>query len=367
MNTEMETIEKTKKQMVKYPIKITKSTQSKIKEIDFANIPFGKYFSDHMLVADFADKKWQRCEILPFGNLSLNPSTSAIHYGQSIFEGMKAYKDQQGHAQIFRPYENFLRINISAKRMAMPEIPEEIFMNGLFELIRLDSDWIPTKEGSSLYIRPFMFAMDDHVGVRVSESYKFVIFTCPVGAYYSKPIKVLVADKYVRAVTGGVGFAKAAGNYGAALYPTQQAQAKGYDQMIWMDAKEFKYVQESGTMNVFFIVNNVALTPELDGAILDGVTRKSVIQLLKDKGLKVEERKVSMEEIYEAHKKGLLMDAFGTGTAATIAPISLIGYKGEDLQLPPVENRKYSNAIKKEMEDIKTSRIADKHEWMVKV
>lgn len=367
MTGEVNELIKKEKKKLEYPIKITVTKHSMLGEVDFNNIPFGKYFSDHMFVADYHDGKWQNCEIMPFQNISLNPSTSALHYGQAIFEGMKAFKDQKGQPQLFRPIDNFKRFNISAKRMAMPEVPEEIFISGLKELIKLDAAWIPTGDDCSLYIRPVMFATDDHVGVRVSESYKLVIFTSPAGAYYTKPVKVLVADKYVRAASGGVGYAKAAGNYGAALLPTKEAQAKGYDQIIWMDAKEFKYVQESGTMNVFFVINNVVITPELDGSILDGVTRRSVIQLLRDKGIRVEERKISMDEVYTAYKNGTLQEAFGVGTAATIAHIAIIGYNDEDLILPQIETRKFSPHLKNELQDIRTSKIPDAHGWMVKL
>lgn len=320
-----------------------------------------------MFRADYKDGVWQQASILPYGNICFSPAMSAIHYGQSIFEGMKAYKDREGRAQLFRPLENLKRLNLSAQRMCMPNLPEDLFINGLRELINLDINWIPTQEGSGLYVRPFMFATDDFIGVRPSNNFCFMIFCCPVNSYYAKPLKVKVAEHYVRSFDGGAGFAKAAGNYGISMLPTRQAQQEGFDQIIWMDGREFKYVEESGTTNLFFAIGDKVLTPELDGNILDGVTRKSCIELLRSEGVEVEERKVSIHEIEEAWEKGTLQDAFGTGTAATVAQIEMIGYKDKKMVLPPVTERKYSGFLKKTMEDIKTSAIEDRFGWMYKL
>jgi branched-chain amino acid aminotransferase len=348
-------------------IKITKTGKSNIDKCDFENIQFGTVFSDHMFMASYKDGVWGNFEILPYGDIPLAPSLSAIHYGQAIFEGMKAFKDDQGNAQLFRPLDNWKRLNLSAKRMAMPELPEEVFMEGLKALIKTDSDWIPTKEGSALYVRPFMFATDDFVGVRPSKNFSFIIFTCPVNSYYPKPIKVLVEERYTRAIKGGVGFAKAAGNYGASMLPTWEAQQKGYDQIIWTDGVDHQYVEESGTTNLFFQIGDKVYTPELDGSILEGVTRDSCIQILRRKGIEVIEKRISVDEIMKAAESGNLKDAFGTGTAALISKIAAIGYKDKEYQLPPVEQRSISNMLYKELEEIRTSKAPDPFNWVVKI
>ncbi len=348
-------------------INIEKTKKSRINEQDVNNVPFGKCFSDHMYVAEYADGKWQKASIMPYGDVPLNYAMSALHYGQAIFEGMKAYKTDKGEVSLFRPLENLKRMNKSAIRMAMPEVPEEIFMNGLLELIRLDSAWVPSSETGSLYIRPFLISTDEAIGVKISDTYKFIILTCPAGKYYSEPIKVLVETEYFRAVHGGVGFVKAAGNYGRSMYPTKLAQQKGYQQVIWTDSETHQYFEESGTMNVMFVIGDTLLTPGLSDTILDGVTRKSVIELAKDWGMKVEERKVSIKEVFEAHAKGELKEVFGCGTAATIAQIIGIGYEGKDYDLPPVNERKFSNKVDETLRNIRKGKIADKMNWMLKV
>ncbi|MFM2326909.1 MAG: hypothetical protein RIR31_1111 [Bacteroidota bacterium] len=303
-------------------INVTKTTHSKLSDINLENLPFGKYFTDHMLEVDYEDGEWKNAEIKPYQPLMLAPSLAALHYGQAIFEGIKAYKNTDGDAFIFRPYDNFKRFNTSAERMAMPQVPEEIFMEGMRLLIEIDKNWIPNQKDHSLYIRPFMFSSDEMIGVRPSEKYKFLIILSPTGPYYAAPMRINVEEKYVRAVPGGVGFAKAAGNYAGAMYATAQAKLKGYDQVLWTDALEHKYVQECGVMNVFFIIGNTAITPDLDeGTILAGVTRDSVIVLLREMGYTVEERAISIDEIIDAHKAGTLREVFGTGTAATISMI----------------------------------------------
>src|SRR6218665_2410888 len=282
---------------------ITKIDRSKLNDISLENIPFGKYFTDHMLEVDYEDGEWKTPEIKPYQPLLMEPSLAAIHYGQSIFEGIKAYKNPQGEPYIFRPADNFSRFNISAERMQMPHVPEHIFMEGMKLLIEMDSNWIPNKEDHALYIRPFMFSTDEMIGVRPSEKYKFMIILSPTGPYYSTPMRIYVEEQYVRAVPGGVGYAKAAGNYGAAMYATAEAKKKGYDQVLWTDAFEHKYVQECGTMNVFFIIGNTAITPGLEqGTILAGVTRDSGITVLKEMGFTVEERALSIDDVIDAHK-----------------------------------------------------------------
>lgn len=349
-------------------IKITKIEKSRINEVDFDNLPFGKHFSDHMFEMDYADGKWQTPTIVPFGNLSLHPATSALHYGQAIFEGMKAQKNEAGEILIFRPKMNAKRFNESAERMCMATIPEDIFLLGLKSLLDLDSAWVSSKDGQSLYIRPFMIATDDYVGIRPSERYKFLIITSPVGSYYSEPVKVKIETYYTRAAEGGVGRAKAAGNYASSLYPAKLAAEEGYRQLIWTDAKTHTFIEEAGTMNVVFVINDVIISPdETKDTILKGITKRSVLEIAKDWGYKVEERPVKITEIMEAIQNGTLQDAFGAGTAATIAPISAIGYEGVDYELPDVATRVFSNKVKEYLTDYKKGRVEDKFNWLVKV
>ncbi|WP_070136966.1 branched-chain amino acid aminotransferase [Crocinitomix algicola] len=348
-------------------IKITKVEKSKIDQVDFDNLPFGKFFSDHMFEMDYVDGKWQEPTIVPFGNLSLHPATSAIHYGQSIFEGMKAQKGADGQVLVFRPDMNAKRFNESAKRMSMQPVPEEIFLEGLKQLLDIDREWISDKEGLSLYIRPFMFATDDYVGIRPSEKYKFLIITSPVGAYYSEPVRVKIETKYTRAAEGGVGQAKTAGNYAASLYPAALAQKEGYRQLIWTDAKTHTYIEEAGTMNIIFVIDNKVITPaESTDTILKGITKRSVLEIAQDWGYEIEERKVTVEEVISAIKEGRLQDAFGAGTAATIAHISAIGYDGVDYELPAIETRELSNKIKDYITEYKTGKLEDKFNWLMK-
>ncbi|MEO6456195.1 MAG: branched-chain amino acid aminotransferase [Ginsengibacter sp.] len=346
---------------------ITKVERSKLNEMMLEDLPFGKYFTDHMLEVDYEDGEWKTVEIKPYQPLLLSPSVAALHYGQAIFEGIKAYRNQNGDAMIFRPYDNFKRFNISAERMEMPIVPEEIFIEGLRQLIELDINWIPQKQDHSLYIRPLMFSSDEMIGVRPSDKYKFVIILCPTGPYYSTPMKICVEEKYVRASPGGVGFAKNAGNYGAAMHPTAEARRKGYDQVLWTDAFEHKYVQECGTMNVFFIIGDTAYTPGLEsGTILAGVTRESVITLLQEAGLKVIERSLSIDDVVNAYKEDKLFEVFGTGTAATISMIKELRYKDFVMNFS-VDKWKIAPKIKQRMTEIKEGRAPDIYKWMFKV
>ncbi len=349
-------------------IKITKINQSRISEVDFSNLPFGKHFSDHMFEMDYADGEWGEATIVPFSNLNLHPATSALHYGQAIFEGMKAQKNDQGEILIFRPEMNAKRFNESAKRMCMAEVPEQIFIDGLKSLLKLDSEWVSSNEGQSLYIRPFMIATDDYVGIRPSQKYKFLIITSPVGSYYSEPVKVKIETYYTRAAEGGVGRAKAAGNYASSLYPAKLAAEDGYRQLIWTDAKTHTFIEEAGTMNVVFVIGDTIVTPdESKDTILKGITKRSVVDIAKDWGYKVEERAVTIVEIIEAIKNGTLKDAFGAGTAATIAPISAIGYEGVDYELPNADTREFSNKVKEYLTNYKKGREEDKFNWLTKV
>lgn len=348
-------------------IKISKIKTSKISEVDFDNLPFGKVFSDHMLVADYIDGQWINIEIIPFQKLSISPANSALHYGQSIFEGLKALRDDDGNPLLFRPEANWARLNKSAERMAMPSVPEELFIEGMKALIALDHDWIPTAKDSSLYIRPFMFASDEYVGIRPSDTYKFIIFTCPVGSYYSKPLSLRVATEYIRAFPGGVGFAKTSGNYAAALMPAREGHALGYDQRLWLDGVEKKYIEESGTMNLFFVLDNVLITPVCDGTILDGVTRNSVIKLAKNMGFSVEVRRISIDEVVAAYYNGTFQEAFGTGTAATLAYVEKIGYKDLIMDLPANSPNNIQSRIKTKLDSIKTGHEDDLFGWVKKV
>ena len=346
---------------------ITKVKQSKLEGISLDNVPFGKYFTDHMLEVDYVNGEWQTPSIKPYQALSLDPSLASLHYGQAIFEGIKAYKDAEGNASIFRPYDNYKRFNISAERMGMPTVPEEIFIEGLRKLVEIEMNWIPSKANHSLYIRPFMFASDEAIGVKASEKYKFLIICSPTGPYYAEPMRIYVEEKYVRAVEGGFGYAKAAGNYGGAILASAEAHKLGYDQVLWMDAFEHKYVQECGTMNAFFIIGDKVITPGLEeGTILAGVTRDSTITLLKEMGYDIEERKLSIDEIMDAYKQGTLKEIFGTGTAATISYIKELKYR-DFVMIFDVEKWIIAPEVKLRMDAIKYGESPDTYQWLYKI
>ena len=340
---------------------------SAIDQVDFNNIAFGKVFSDHVFIMDYDDGEWKKGSIEPFGPMSMSPASMVLHYGQAIFEGMKAYRQQDGGVSLFRPGNNISRFNLSAKRMSMPEVPEDIFMQALVELVGLDNDWVPSSDDASLYIRPFMFATDSHVGVRASHSYRFMIFTCPVGAYYSKPVRVKVETEYTRAAMGGTGAAKAAGNYAGSLYPTKLAAEQGYDQLLWTDASSHSYIEECGTMNVAFVVDGKLLVPATSDTILDGVTRKSAIKIAKDLGIEVEERPISVAELEEAAKAGTFQEAFGLGTAATVSIMCKIGFENGDFDLPAFDTWTVAPSIKKTLEDLRRGHSEDPYGWNIPV
>lgn len=348
-------------------IEIERVKKSRLPEVDFKNLPFGKVYTDHMFMVDFRNGEWKNPRIIPFGYIPMSPATPAIHYGQAIFEGMKAYAGPNGETMIFRALDNWKRLNISAARMCMPEIPEELFMDGLTSLLEIDKDWLPATAGASLYIRPFLFSADEYIGIRASQNFTFMIILSPVGAYYSSPVKVKIETHYTRAVAGGTGFAKAGGNYGGAIYPTKLAIEQGYDQLIWTDGKEHQYIEESGTMNVMFVINDVLVTPALSDSILAGITRESVLALARKWGMKVEERKIAVKELTDALQKETVSEAFGTGTAATIAQIEIIGYAGKNYNLPPVSSRKFSNRVYAELEAIKHGKAPDPYGWIIKI
>ncbi|PZD79597.1 branched-chain amino acid aminotransferase [Mesonia sp. K7] len=341
---------------------ITLNNASRIDQVDFDNLVFGKHYTDHMLICDYVDGQWQTPKITPYGPMQMQPSSKVFHYGQAVFEGMKAFKDDQDKVWLFRPEDNFKRINISSKRMAIPEFPKEYFFSGLKKLLELDHKWVQKGQGNSLYIRPFAMAIENGVSAAPSNAYRFMIICCPAKAYYSEAIKVLIAQEYSRSADGGVGFAKAAGNYGAQFYPTNLAREKGYQQIIWTDAKTHEYLEEAGTMNIFFRIGDKLITAPTSDRILDGITRKSLIDLARHKGVEVEVRRIKVSEIVEAHQNGLLKEIFGTGTAATIAKISGFEYDNKLYDLPEVENP-YSVRFKKALQDIQYNRSEDPFNW----
>lgn len=346
---------------------VTTVTESRISQFDPNNIVFGSLFTDHMLVADYIDGQWQTPKILPFGEISYNPALAVLHYGQAIFEGMKAFKNENDEVLMFRPQDNWKRFNISAERMCMAQVPEEIFIGGLEELLRLDAAWVPKGEDNSLYLRPFMFSSDVYLGVRPSQNYRFMIIMSPAGKYYSTPPKVKVETEYIRAAAGGVGYAKCAGNYAASLYPAKLAQEQGYTQLLWTDALEHKYFEESGTMNVMFIIDGKLVTPAVSSTILKGITRDSLIQLAKSLGLEVEERKVSVEEVIAGISSGSVTEVFGAGTAVVVSPFAAIGYNGEDYTLPEITEESVSSKLKKALNDVRTGKVEDTFGWVWKV
>ena len=346
---------------------VTTVAESRIHQFDPNNITFGSLFTDHMLVADYIDGQWQTPKILPFGEISYNPALASLHYGQSIFEGMKAFKNDNDEVLMFRPQDNWRRFNISADRMCMAQIPEEIFIGGLEELLRLDAAWVPKGEDNSLYLRPFMFSSDVYLGVRPSQNYRFMIIMSPAGKYYSTPPKVKVETEFIRAAPGGVGYAKCAGNYAASLYPAKLAQEQGYTQLLWTDAIEHKYFEESGTMNVMFVINGKLVTPNVSTTILKGITRDSLLQLAKSLNIEVEERKVSVEEVISGISNGTVTEVFGAGTAVVVSPFAAIGYEGEDYVLPAITENSISSRLKKALNDVRTGKVEDTFGWVWKV
>lgn len=341
---------------------IQKSETSKIENVDFENLAFGRTFTDHMFVCDFIDGKWQQPKIMPYQAMTFEPSARVFHYGQAVFEGMKAYKDNAGKIWLFRPEANHKRINISSARLAMPEFPKDYFFAGLETLLKMDKEWIQPGIGNSLYIRPFVIATEPAISASPASTYRFMIICSPAKAYYSGKVRVLFAEKYSRSADGGVGFAKAAGNYAAQFYPTSLAQEKGYQQIIWTDAHTHEYLEEAGTMNIFFRIDDRLVTAPTSDRILDGVTRKSIIQLAEDSGVTVEIRRVPVTEIKEAARNGSLKEIFGAGTAAVVSPISAFEHGNEVFEIPDLENS-YASKFKKQLQDIQHNLSEDKHGW----
>ena len=340
--------------------------QSKIDSVDFNNLTFGRTFTDHMLVCNFADGKWQTPQIKPYGPMLFEPSARVFHYGQAVFEGMKAFKDDNDDVFLFRPDENFSRINKSAERLAMPHVPEDVFTKGLKKLLEVDNDWIKKGFGNSLYIRPFIIATEGAIAASPAEEYQFIIICSPAQSYYAGEVRVIFAEKYSRSADGGVGYAKAAGNYAAQFYPTSLAHKQGYQQIIWTDASTHQYLEEAGTMNIFFRIGDKLVTAPNNDRILDGVTRKSIIQLANDNNIEIEVRRVSVAEIKEAARLGELKEIFGSGTAAVINPIK--GFKHQDyvFELPELTDS-YASLFKEKLLNIQYNKSEDKHNWRVKI
>lgn len=347
-------------------IDIVKASSSKIASVDFENLTFGNIFSDHMLICDFKDGVWQKPIIKPYEPFLIDPSAKVFHYGQAIFEGMKAYKDENDDVWLFRPDENFKRFNKSAKRMAMPEVPENIFMEGLKMVVDLDREWVKKGIGNTLYLRPFMIATGHGVIAQPSNEYRFMIILSPAKSYYSGEVKVIIAEHYSRAANGGIGAAKAAGNYSAQFYPTKLANEKGYQQIIWTDDATHTKLEEAGTMNVFIRINDTLYTAPTSERILDGVTRKSLIELAQRDGLNVEVRSVLVEELVNASKDGSLKEIFGAGTAAVVSPIVAFAYQGTEYQLPKIENS-FALKLKEDLTKIQYKLAEDTFGWTVKV
>ncbi len=344
-------------------IKTTKASHSRLAETDIIDLPFGKVFTDHMFVADYEDGEWKNFQIVPYGPIPMSPAISALHYGQTIFEGLKAYQQVDGSVSVFRADKNFARFNKSAVRMAMPTLPEEVFMQGIAALIDVDRAWVPDQENYSLYLRPVMFATDPFLGVRPSATYKFVVLANPSAPYYSKPLKVKIETRYTRAADGGFGSAKTGGNYGGSLLPTAEAHAEGFDQLIWTDSKTNTYVEESGAANLMFVIDGKIVTPEVRETILDGVTRDTIITLAKRLGIEVEERRILIQEVLESIENGSLTEAFAVGTAATVTQISEISYNGKGYVLSDPATRTVSTNIAKRLTDIRYGVTADEFGW----
>jgi branched-chain amino acid aminotransferase len=344
-------------------IRVRKVNQSKASELDATKLDFGSFISDHMFICRFKNGEWQEMEITPFEDISLSPATLALHYGQSIFEGMKAFRMRDDRINIFRIEKHHERLNRSLYRMCMPAVSLDMFRNALKQLIEIDKDWVPNIDGSSLYIRPLIFASEARFGVKVADEYTFIIFTGPVAPFFQKPLKLKVEREFIRAAKGGTGFAKCAGNYGGAFYPTQLARQEGFDQVLWTDAKTNEFIEESGMMNAMFVINNVLVTPPLSDSILDGITRDSLLHLAADMGIAYEERPVSVSELTKAFQEKRITEAFGAGTAAVVAPISTINIDGWDFTLPTYTDDQVMFRLKKKLDAIRLGKEADKFGW----
>lgn len=338
--------------------------ESNIHKVDLENPGFGRVFSDHMLEVRYEEEQWKQPVIKPYGSVQITPALNTLHYGQSVFEGTKAYYADDKTVNLFRPEKNYERMVKSCERLCIPVIDKAIFMEGIRMLIKLDKDWVPKKEGNALYIRPFACGWDPIISARVSETYRFYIITSPVGAYYSKPVKLITSKNYVRAVQGGIGEAKTAGNYAGSLYPARKAQRMGFDQVLWLDAFEHTYIEEVGTMNIFFLIDDTLITPPLGGTILPGVTRDSVIQLAKSWNINVEERRLSIDEVMEAAQKGTLQEVFGAGTAAVISPVEAIRHEGELITIHKEKRGPLGQKLYDHIYGMQTGKVDDPFGWI---
>ncbi len=347
-------------------IRIKKINESRIHEVDFDNLEFARHISDHMLVCDY-DRGWKDAEIIPFDEIKISPAAMALHYGQTVFEGMKAFRMEDGSVNLFRLDRHYERFARSLERMCMAVVPYDIFVEGLKSLMQLDYKWIPVKEGDALYLRPFAFATESRFGVKVSEEYRFMIITGPVPTLYSEPIRVKVETEFIRAARGGTGYAKCGGNYGGAYYPTQLARKEGYHQVLWTDARDHAFIEESGTMNAMFVINGTLVTPPLSDSILDGITRDSLLRIAEHMGIETRERPVSIAELEESFKNKTITEAFGAGTAAVVAPMSVIGINGINYTLHEYGDESVCMKLKKKLERIRIGKDEDVFNWNVRV
>lgn len=349
-------------------VELTKEPKEKPKDEE---LTFGNIFTDHMFMMDYtAGKGWHDPRIIPYQAITLEPSSMIFHYGQTVFEGLKAYSTEEGQIQLFRPRSNFKRLNVSNERMVIPPIDEDFAFKALKKLLEIEKDWVPKLEGTSLYIRPFIISTEAYLGVAPAKTYKFMIILAPVGAYYEEgidPVKIMVEDEFVRAVVGGTGEAKTAGNYAASLKSQEITEQKGFTQVLWLDGVERKYIEEVGSMNVFFKINDEIITPALTGSILHGITRDSVIQLLKHWDLPVIERKLSIDELIEAHTEGTLQEAFGTGTAAVISPIGELAWKENNYVINGGNTGEISKKLYDTLTGIQYGKVEDPFDWIVKI
>ena len=348
-------------------MKIVLSKKSKIGNVDFENLEFGKIFTDHIFVSKYSNGEWTDGEIMPYGDFLISPSARVFHYGQAIFEGMKCYKSDKESLILFRPDENFNRFNKSSERMAIPKMNKDVFFNGLNQLLKLDREWVKKGDGNALYIRPFVFASEPSINASEADEYIFMIICCPSKSYYGdKKISVKIEEKYSRAAKGGVGYAKAAGNYAAQFYPTLLAKKEGYQQIIWTDSNNHKSIEEAGTMNLFFRIKDKLITSPVSDSILDGITRKSIIELAHNFNIEVEERPITIDELLSSFKNGHLKEIFGSGTAVVVLPIHSFGYQDKDYNIPDIENP-FSKKLKKKLNDIQYGRSPDFENWRLNI
>lgn len=339
------------------------TSASRLATTDLSNPEFGKHCSDHMFRAVFENGQWNNPEIIPYGNIEFSPSMLAIHYGQSVFEGMKAFRMHDGSISVFRPKTHLERFNRSLERMCMPQVPEDLFFNALTELLKVDQEWVPSAPGTSLYLRPFCFASESRLKIKISDQYQFMILASPAGKYFGNPFRLKVETEYTRTAEGGTGYAKCSGNYGSSFYPVMKAVEEGFDQVLWTDAKEHRYIDEAGMMNIMFMIDGKIITPSLNTAILAGVTRDSVLQIAKEQGIVVEERKLAVDELETCLREGRVSEVFGTGTAAVVAPVKLIRIGETDFHIPEPDENAFHKKVYTLLNDIRTGMAPDPYGW----